>query len=107
MWSMMNQTGDTATIFEIYTTPGKNSTATNIDLAEDDWSFFPNEKEVTLMPFFGYQVVGTRNEENDHDGQTIYTKVVTLIELPYQHTLQIRTMKYDCTIWLHDSNISL
>jgi hypothetical protein len=43
-----------ALIFEIYT--NQNTPVTNIDLPRN-WSFYPSEEEVLLLPFFCFQVV--------------------------------------------------
>lgn len=68
--------------------------ATNINLKDLTWSYFPLEKEVTLLPFFGFQVLDIYVEEKEIIGEDgfYHIKIVKLIELPHQDILKIEKM---------------
>ena len=70
-------------VFEIYIS-SKNEFPTNIHTAieNEEWSYWPNEQEVLLFPFFAFQVVKVVIK-ND-------IKHIVLIELPYQNLMQIK-----------------
>jgi hypothetical protein len=74
----------TAFIFEIYLAQSHVECMTHIDLPRD-WSHYPVEQEVLLLPFFHYMVVGSRLVLDMQDG--IKSRVVTLVELPHQYPL--------------------
>jgi hypothetical protein len=62
----------------------KNKSPTNIHTAieNEEWSYWPNEQEVLLFPFFAFQVVKiVMRDEIKH---------IVLIELPYQDLMKIR-----------------
>ena len=65
--------------------------ATNIALKDITWSYFPLEKEVTLLPFFGFQVIDIYTEEKEIIGEEgfYHIQIVKLIELPHQEILKI------------------
>jgi len=48
-------------IFEIYLN-NYNNTATHIDLAKGDFSYYTANQEVLLMPMFTFQVTNIRKE---------------------------------------------
>ncbi len=57
----------------------QNSSLSNIEIDDGDWTYYPNEHEVLLFPFFAYQFLKTKVK----DGVT----EVTLIKLPFQNLL--------------------
>jgi hypothetical protein len=63
-----------ALIFKIYAS-SQNTPLTNIEIPNDDWTFYPSEQEVVLFPFFAYQVLETTMKEG--------VKQITLMELPF------------------------
>lgn len=84
-------------LFKIYLSK-KNEPVTHVDLANGenptDFSFYPSEEEVLLLPYFCFQVIEiiTRNEGKDpkkYKGKE-YDKMVTeivLMEIPFQDLL--------------------
>ena len=70
-------------VFEIYIS-SKNNFPTNIHTAieNEEWSYWPNEQEVLLFPFFAFQVVKVVIKKE--------IKHIVLIELPYQNLMKIR-----------------
>lgn len=87
-------------IFEIHLLPRKNQVPTNINLKDITWSFYPQEREVTLLPFFGFQVLDIYTEQNTNVlDETFNTKVVKLIELPHQDILKIEKKYQSQVIW--------
>ena len=88
-------------VFVIYVTRNNHPT-TNVDVPEvkspnpdDKWSFY-NEKEVLLMPFFCFQVIGTEEKDN--------TTFIKIAEIPWQNLLQRRAISMTRVIWL-DGNL--
>ena len=66
-----------------------------VDL-DTDWSDYPMEEEVMLMPFFCFQVLRIR----DHtDPYGIRGKIITIIEIPKQNLLERRRIDYSKLIW--------
>jgi hypothetical protein len=86
-------------VFEIYiSTISKPCTA--LDLPKD-WSFYPKEEEVLLMPFFCFQVVSIKKRTEGPFPITL----ITLLEIPYQNFLNMRKITLNSLIWA-DSNMS-
>lgn len=60
-----------------------NESVTNIDLPQD-WSYFPLEEEVLLMPGFCFIVVGSTKDKEKKVTE------IELVEIPHQNLLQMR-----------------
>lgn len=71
---------------------------TNIELKEG-WSAFGDEKEVLLLPFFCFQVIGIHVESDDLQELT----TITVVEIPNQKLLKKREVAMSKLIWC-DSN---
>lgn len=71
------------TIFKIYTSK-QNQPATKV-LAKKDWSFFPSESEILLMPMFCFQVVDIEKVDSE---DLPNTTIITVIEIPRQNLLK-------------------
>jgi hypothetical protein len=80
---------------------GKNDPSQHIQLTKNEFTHYDAQEEVLLSPFFTFQVVEVtedryRNEKmlkkEDGTDETIKCKTttVTLVEIPYQHSLRKR-----------------
>ena len=72
----------------------------------ENWTFFPTEEEVNLLPFFHFQVINTTTEKlgtfiEDDEGNKIEQSLqtITIAELPYQSPLTKRDVSYTSLIW--------
>jgi hypothetical protein len=66
-----------------------------------DWSAFPDEEEVLLMPFFCFQVVSIKKITEE---TLCPITLITLMEIPYQNFLNMRKITLTSLIWA-DANI--
>ena len=66
-----------ALIFEIFVAANSNNPSCNIDLPRN-WSFYPSEKEVLIMPFFCFTVLAIEEDENDNT-----TTIIKVAEIPH------------------------
>lgn len=101
-------------IFKIYLSD-LNTPHSNIDLSGNatnpkEWTFYPREKEVNLLPFFTFQVCDITQSPRQRifiDKNTIdEAKIteVTLVEIPYQNLNLNREVMQASVIWF-DRNI--
>ena len=99
-------------IFKIYLcSPMYNQIQSNIDMIGENWTFFPTEEEVNLLPFFHFQVInseskklGTYMEDEDGNKYEHELQTITIAEIPYQNALKKREVSYLSVVW-YDQNI--
>ena len=98
-------------IFKIYVT-NNNHPSSNIDLSSNstnpsEWTFYPAEKEVNLLPFFTFQVADITQSERRKvelpNKKYVMTKItqVTLVEIPYQNFIENREVVQISIVWLN------
>jgi hypothetical protein len=66
---------------------------------DTDWSHYPREKEVLLLPNFCYQVLSVGKDPKEPK-----TTIIEVIEIPHQNLLEYRPLYSTRIIWL-DLNI--
>jgi len=88
-WSNRGKKENPALIFEIYLSPNNPHTGMKLP---NDWSFYPSEQEVLLMPFFCFQVISI----DEIDSVTC----IKVVEVPHQNFLTIRQISLTQVIWL-------
>jgi hypothetical protein len=85
-------------IFKIFLSRETTLAPSNIELSGKDFSFYPSEQEVLLLPFFTFRVIDiVETKEKPCECKPVTDKivnakvtVVTVMEVPYQNTLNQR-----------------
>ena len=90
--------------FRIFCT-SKNEPRNHVKLDSPDWTFYPIEEEVNLLPFFQWQVskIEQHAEAEVHDspdsvlGKARITEI-TFVEIPFQNHLRFRRIEQSSII---------